>query len=435
MSLPMSTPIRPSLPMNKILPPPALALALVTLAALPGNAAAPAAAAAPAPASAPVATSTGTAPTKEDAFQKLADFAQVDLSLPASPAFAVLGLSPDKVERPTTLRTLAATALRSLGPDGKVVKGVAFDVNPALLVAPHWITAGTGYAGSTPEEDLSPKHYIKRAVTRTTLSLATTDADSSGASKLAWGLRLGLIDEADPGLFYQKTVECLQAHPPAPIPAHRVTGSVPASDDLEKCLDKAKDSPAVLSSKPLWARFSLYAGYGQSWYSKSGSLTDHVPDVKTFWLTTSYGLAGNETTIENSPGTMRTLIQGYLERRLDDRTPDPNNADALLNQNSTQGIVRLKTGDGKWHGFAEVGLSKVRFGNSTTENVHHYALGYELNLGHLLSMNAKGMDSWIQIASVHERGFADGKDKTGVALSLKFGEPFLDLPGSAAAKK
>lgn len=56
----------------------------------------------------------------------------------------------------------------------------------------------------------------------------------------------------------------------------------------------------------------------------------------------------------------------------------------------------------------------------------HVAVGAEFKVPLL------GDDSWIQPASVQEKGFADGKDKTGVTLNFKFGMPFLQIPGPPA---
>jgi len=363
----------------------------------------------------------------------LSDFGQMDLSLPASPAFNVLGLSPDKIERPTTLRKLGTSLIRALGNDGKLVKGVALDVNPVLLLAPEWIRAGDAYGSGPDQEDLNMTNYPKRLAARTTLSLASTDADASGASRAAWGIRIGLIDEADPGLFYQGVAKCLRESA-QPVAGGRHSGYVDddkkkANPALDKCLDDEWKHPTLASTKPLWARFSLYAGFGQSWYSRSGSLTDHAPDVKTAWLTTSYGM--NSTTIKDGGPDVRVLLQGYLERKINDRTADPNDATKLLRQNSTQAILRLKGGNAIWHLFAEAGGSRVKLANDTTENLKHFALGAEYNLGKMLGMNDSGNESWLQLGYVNERGFSNGKDSTGVTMNFKFGVPFLDLPGAA----
>lgn len=202
-----------------------------------------------------------------------------------------------------------------------------------------------------------------------------------------------------------------------PIKAGRDLTSTPADDAVNLCNPLTNG----VMEKPLWAQPALYAGYGQSWYSKSGSLTDRAPDVKAFWLAGSYGMFVGKPTQEL--GALRTLLQGYLGRKLNDRTPDPNDATVLLREDSSDIIVRLKLGKDTWHGFLELGRSRVRLGNDTTEKLRHVALGAEFKLNF-------ADDTWLQLASVSERGFSNGKDNTGVTMNLKFGVPFLELPGT-----
>jgi hypothetical protein len=325
--------------------------------------------------------------------------------------------------------------IRALGEDGKLVNGVAVDANPLLLLAPRVVTAGTGYAGGTPdspdESDLNWTNYPKRLFTRTTLSLATTGADATGSSRSAFGLRVGIIDQADPGLFYARTVKCLKETPAPALPPGRTSGSKPPPPGLEECLQGQRRD--LETKRPLWARFSLYAGYGQSWYSQTSALTDQAPDVKTFWLTSSYGLlAPASIKEEEAQDSMRWLVQGYLERKINNRVTDPDDANALIRRDSTQAILRLKGGDGNKHMFLEAGKTRAKLASSVTENVTHAAFGAEFNLGKLFgSTGTSGMETWVQLASVQERGFADGNKKSGVTLNFKFGAPFLDLPGSA----
>ncbi|MBK7532926.1 hypothetical protein [Piscinibacter sp.] len=342
----------------------------------------------------------------------------MDLSVPSSPAFAVLGISPDKVQRPGTIRDFATSVVRGIGADGKPVNGVAIDMSPVSVFFKQLITGGSEYAADADSHnDLRLKNYWKRAFARTTVSLATTSADSNGASKSAWGLRVGLIDQGDPGLYYKETAACLRKATMPPIKAGRDLTSTPADDAVNLCNPLTNG----VMEKPLWAQPALYAGYGQSWYSKSGSLTDRAPDVKAFWLAGSYGMFVGKPTQEL--GALRTLLQGYLGRKLNDRTPDPNDATVLLREDSSDIIVRLKLGKDTWHGFLELGRSRVRLGNDTTEKLRHVALGAEFKLNF-------ADDTWLQLASVSERGFSNGKDNTGVTMNLKFGVPFLELPGT-----
>ena len=361
--------------------------------------------------------------TSKDAFQAIADLTQVELSVPASPAFAVLGITPDKVQRPGSVRDFVGSVVHGLGKDGKPVNGVAIDISPASVFFKSYIRGGTDYAGTdNPGHSDFKGNYLTHLLARTTVSLASTSADSNGASKSAWGMRVGLIDFGDPGLYAKETAGCLQSVGWAPVPVGRTAGEAPADTSINAC------DPSKNSAYSLWAKPALYAGYGRSWYSKSGSLTDHLPDVKAWWLSGSYGFAAASADGAQALSSLRTLAQVYLGRRTDDRTADPANSANLLRQNTTEGVFRLKVGKDTWHGFAEIGRSKVRLGNDTSENIRHTALGAEFKL-------SVADDSWLQLASVNERGFSNGKDKTGVTLSFKLGVPFLSLPGPQTAEK
>src|SRR4051812_10026938 len=59
--------------------------------------------------------------------------ADVDLSVPDSPAFIALGLSPETVVRPTSPREFATSLLNGVGQDGHLQTGVAVDVVPYLV--------------------------------------------------------------------------------------------------------------------------------------------------------------------------------------------------------------------------------------------------------------------------------------------------------------
>jgi hypothetical protein len=363
--------------------------------------------------------------TKPDAFGQLSSYAEVDLSVPSSPAFAVLGISPDSVQRPGTLRDFAASVVRGLGPDGKPTNGIAIDISPVSVFAKELIRGGETYAPE-PMNDLSEGWY-KRVLARTTISFGTTSADSNGATRSAVGLRTGLLDWGDPGLYWAQTAKCVATLDHPAVGPGKVLDSKPF--DLSEC------DPAESTAYSLWAKPALYMGYGQSWYSQTGALTDRAPDAKQFWMTFSQGLTAQSLPNSSRPAyknqlasSLRVLGQLYFGRRLNDRTPDPNNASALLKEDSTQAIARLRVGMATWHTFVEFGRSRVTLGNETTENLRHRAAGAEVKLGGLF-----GDDSWLQLASVNDRGFADGKDHSGVTLNFKIGSAAMPLPGPAAA--
>lgn len=89
-----------------------------------------------------------------------------------------------------------------------------------------------------------------RMLARTTLSFGTTNPDASGASRSAFGLRVGLYDSGDPGLYWSRAVDCVSqitvdpppgpgaiGKPAAPIPvdysqSHQGPGQQPVGQAL-----------------------------------------------------------------------------------------------------------------------------------------------------------------------------------------------------------
>lgn len=404
-----------------------------------------AAAPAPAPTATSTATSTATAASApklvspldaqakaivaKTADEAITNLQQADFSIPASPAAALLGISADKVQRPATIRELSAALVRGIGPDGKVQSAVALDIAPAFVLFPRLIGAGDVYApaGATSDSDGTWNQRALRMLARTTLSFGTTNPDASGASRSAVGLRVGLYDSGDPGLYWSKVVNCVS----------QITGAIPAGPtkpgDVAApiAVDYSKCDPMKDAANNLWAKPSLYAGYGQSWYSKTGALTDRAPDVKQIWISGSAGWAPDDKT-PGQADDWRALGQIYFGRRLNDRTADPKNAGQLLREDASETILRVRAGKTNWHGFLEYGRSRVSLGDATTRNLRHNVWGAEFMLDFL-----GGKDNWLEIASVRKQGVLDGKTYSGVLLNFRIGTPSLTITeaGTTASKK
>jgi hypothetical protein len=354
---------------------------------------------------------------QKDAFERLEELTQVDITVPTSPAFAVLGLSPEKIQRPGMIRAFVVAAARGLGTDGKIAKAAAVDASPASILFRKWIIGGTDYgSGADDHSDLHFHNWPKRVLARTTVSFATTEPDSDGAAKLAFGVRMGLIDSGDPGLYATEVARCLRSTQMPDMAKGKNLDSVQADPALSRC------DPTQDKALSLWAKPALYAGFGKSWYSKSGRLTDRAPDVKALWLTYSQGIVRSQGTAADDSSELRTLVQGYVGRRLDDRVSDPSGSANLLRRDSSEVIVRLRSGKSNWHGYFEIGKTRGRIENNITEQIRHYALGAEFKL-------RLSDDMWLQIGSVNERGYADGKDRNSITTNLRLGAPFLNIPG------
>lgn len=345
---------------------------------------------------------------KAELFKSLEKLKGVDLSVPDSPAFNVLGISPSEVQRPGTLRDLAVGLQRGIDENGRVKSGVALDFMPMSLFTPELIRGGKSYKGDP----------WLQAATRTTVSIATTaDEKNADASKLAWGLRVGVFDYGDPGRHYETLVECFKKVSMVDIPATRSVDTPAPADkvakakgDLEKCLAK---EPAAAS----WAQPSLYVGYGKSWYSNSGKVTDNSPAVGAWWATLSMGRDGGAS-------RTRFLFQLHASSKSDDRVEDPVDATKLVRQDSKLYVGRVNMGRDEWRTFLDAGRKKLTLANTTKENLRHLGIGAEFKI------KGMGDNVWLQIGSVRESGYTDGKSVNKSSFAFKFGsEPVFELPG------
>lgn len=347
------------------------------------------------------------------AFALLKERSEVDVTVPGSPAFALLDITPDKVQRPGTRRDFLVSLAKGLDQQGKPVTGTAFDVNPLSMFFREQITGGSDYiAREHAGNDLAfDKHYLKRILARTTISFGTTSAEKgSDASRSAAGIRIGLIDYADPGLYWDWAVDCLKKLPGVEVVPGRNVDNAPEAD-ISAC--DVVNKPG----RPLWAEPSLYAGYGRSWYSSTGKLQDSGGEAKLVWLAGSVGLNGGK-----SGATWRLLLQGYLGHESNGRVVDPVDETLLTRKDTSEGILRLKAASNNYAFFVDWGGKKVKLAGDTREYVHQFTTAFEYQIW-------RESDTWIQVAAVNEKGFANGKDKSGVTFGLKFGPKLLDSFG------
>ena len=107
----------------------------------------------------------------------------VSFAVPESPAFTFLGTSPAKVSQPGTARDLALHLVNAFDDEGRVRQGFALEIRPA-------------YLRPIPLEKY--RGYWSRLVYNAQVSLGTVQTPGSdGATDLALGLRLTLLDRSD----------------------------------------------------------------------------------------------------------------------------------------------------------------------------------------------------------------------------------------------
>jgi len=118
----------------------------------------------------------------------------LDLAVPQSPAFVVLGLAPDRVSRPATPREFAADLLNGVDDQGNLQTGVAMDFVPYMMWQGNSLTLQ-----KYRQNDLFGLLGLRRLLARTQVSLATTKGTSSDdeSVRLAAGLRFTPWDSGD----------------------------------------------------------------------------------------------------------------------------------------------------------------------------------------------------------------------------------------------
>lgn len=135
------------------------------------------------------------AKSKESVLQLPTRKLVLDLSVPESPAFEVLGFTPERVTRPTSPRELAANLLNGVDESGNLQTGIAIDTTPYLLFKNHSDT-----------DVLTLQAYrndqLTRWAARTQFSLATTKGATNDdeSVRLGVGLKTTLWDAGDPRL-------------------------------------------------------------------------------------------------------------------------------------------------------------------------------------------------------------------------------------------
>jgi hypothetical protein len=113
---------------------------------------------------------------------------RVDLAVPESPGFTVLGVSPDNVIRPSNAKDFAVSLLYGLDPRGNVHSGVAVDARPYMLAR------GPSFTLADYRENRG-----KRALARIGVSFATARgrSDQDRSTRFSLGVRWTPFDKGD----------------------------------------------------------------------------------------------------------------------------------------------------------------------------------------------------------------------------------------------
>lgn len=337
-----------------------------------------------------------------------------------SPGLTALGVTAGDFNQPVTPKDLAAFIARGTDLSGKVKEGVAVQFSPVNLFFPRVLVGGRRYEDS----------FWMQLAARTQLELATSKSDDERiGQQVAASVTLGLVDGADPRLFWAPLDDCARTAmkagglPPKPEPmmspqemqAWKASqdSAVAAAQACYAAYRAANDELAAMWARPRW-----YAGYAKGWQTgESGRLQDSRGGPEMFWTSFSYGLYKAESGV-------KTLFQLAASRRMGLQVKDPQDDARLANEDRTDLSLRLKFARDRWSAFADAGLARVNTAGVLSERVRRYGYGAEFRLSDTL---------WLVLGSVTERGFVAGDKRTLLNTGLRFGQsdkPLFGQPGN-----
>jgi hypothetical protein len=277
----------------------------------------------------------------------------LDLAVPDSPAFTILGLSPETVVRPGTPRDLATTVLNGVDRRGNLQSGLAIDMAPLFLFAGRKIT----------HHDYTTK-TATRLLARTQLSIATakgaSDADKS--QRLAFGVRATLWDPADPRADLA-LIQCMEKIVvPAPAVVLLTPEAVAAWEAQVTAARKPKIAECHQQFKARnWNSSSFAVGVAPSWQSPTGESRDFAYAGAAAWA--AYALALNRTEqveVPNGPpvATPRPFGQFVFQGRYRNRELIPGKTGSYLQDSAAVGW-RLLLGSGDFAFVTEGELARL----------------------------------------------------------------------------
>lgn len=373
------------------------------------------------PQSTPAATpSSFTKPVDRDA-QGSTALAAVDLSVPESPAFTVLGVTPQTVIRPTSPRAFATSLLNGVDTNGNFQSGLAMDFVPYLLLAGDELTLRKYQT-----------HPVTRLLARTQFSFATTKGASEDdkSLRLALGLHVTLFDKGDPRTD-EDLMTCFSTFrlppPPTQLECELPDNPTPADREAfrrcQETFEAAKEQRALQvqevidfnndvstqcrneAQKRNWNRSSWVVGAAPSWISTDGQTKNLSWNGGGFWTSLAYGFEG-------VPG-METRSQLIFHARFRNReqVPDPNITGNFLSQDSMFFGSRFRHGSPNFNGSFEYSFLRARINGQNFDNSARLALGFERRIAG---------DTWFNLALGGETGRADGRNNGFVITSFKW---------------
>lgn len=347
--------------------------------------------------------------------------ANVDLAVPESPAFTVLGLTPETVVRPNSPRQFATALLSGVDRNGNFQSGTALDTVPYLLLAGKELTLKRYQAS-----------YKLRLASRTQFSFATTKgaSDDDKSVRLSLGLRMTLWDKGDPrndselmNCFDDASRKYLAALViPDILPLDQLPPTATEDEKLASVRAWARYEQQEAAANPTrlaeseacradarkrnWNKSSWIVAYAPSWISTTGETKNFKWNGGGIWTSVAYGFEG-------FPGLEKhSQIIFHGRYRSNEQVPDPAKQGSFLSQDSLFFGTRVRVGNENSTGSFEGVFVRSRPEGKSFDNSARYSVGLERRIAENL---------WFALAFGGENGRADGRNKGFILTSFKWG--------------
>jgi len=345
---------------------------------------------------------------------------ELDLSIPESPAFAALGLSPEDVIRPATPRALAASVLNAFDKQGNFQSGLALDSAVYMLARGNELTIQE-----------YRDNYLKRFLARTQLSAASTKGfqNDDEAVRAAVGLRMVPYDDGDPRLNV-KLDECFTAEIPPPPPPNpgenidqyqaRVTGAAVA--ELEGRVAAIAQSCRERAAKEHWNDSAVELGAAPTWIQRSGKSDDLQFGGASFWSSAAYSVRNSD----DDENPVLVVLQARFQLQQDVASPD--DSDVFFEQDSLDVGTKVRFGSRTLPVSLEGSYLYEDPDGQNADHAYRFAAGLELPFPFGLLK-----DSWLQV-NLGGTGGRDDGNQIFLSSTIKFGDGTeADLTRVAAA--
>jgi len=347
----------------------------------------------------------------QDAPTGTANNLNVNYTIPDSPAFTLLGVNPDKIERPATPRDLAVSLLNGLDENGHFQSGLALDLNPYMMLR--------GKATTITQYE---NNLAVRWLANSQLSVGTTKGSSAGdeSTKLGLGLHTLLWNRKDSRLD-KKLVDAFKAAATnALMHIPETCGAIPAGDTVGVAKCQAKLLQAVQDAiaprkkeleENYWNSSYLAVAGALALVSQTGSLDSMNWNGAGAWTTLAYGF---EDAADTNFFRKHAQLSFHAEWRNNETVTDPNDSSQTFIRSSELGGTRLLIGTASSNGSFEMVFrhSHPKDPARQDENYARITAGVE----HKLSDQV-----WLNFSVASDAGRGQGKDKLVVSTNFKWG--------------